>query len=133
MWKWIVGALLGLVVLVAALGYYAYHRFTKFASGGDSTSVVISASPSRVFASLANTDSLAVWMGAESMITASRSGPLVIGDTVHVERIGKRASLRALKLGGERTRSRPTAGTPAAHRHGESRGCDPARLAGADG
>jgi uncharacterized protein YndB with AHSA1/START domain len=85
MWKWIVGALLALVVLVAALGYYAYHRFTKFASGGDSTSVVIAASPTRVFASLANTDSLAVWMGAESMITASRTGPMVVGDTVHVE------------------------------------------------
>jgi uncharacterized protein YndB with AHSA1/START domain len=85
MWKWIVGALLGLVVVVAALGYYAYHRFTKFASGGDSTSVMIGASPNRVFASLANTDSLAVWMGAESMISSSRVGPLAVGDTVHVE------------------------------------------------
>jgi uncharacterized protein YndB with AHSA1/START domain len=91
MWKWIVGALLALVVLVAALGYYGYRKVTKFASGGDSTSVMIDASPDRVFASLANTDSLAVWMGEESMITASRSGALVVGDTVHVESARVRA------------------------------------------
>jgi uncharacterized protein YndB with AHSA1/START domain len=85
MWKWIVGGLLVVVVLLAGLGYYGYTKVAKFASGGDSTSVMIAGTPERVFAALANADSLPVWMNTDSRLEMSHHGLLVVGDTVHVE------------------------------------------------
>lgn len=50
-----------------------------------SVSVAIAAPPSRVFASLANGDSAATWMSQGSIVTSSRHGPFVAGDSVRVQ------------------------------------------------
>ena len=82
MWKWIVGAAAVIVVLVIGFGWYGYRKLT---SGGDSATVAIAASPERVFASLADPDSMAVWMGNDSRVTAPHHGLLAVGDTLRVE------------------------------------------------
>lgn len=82
MWKWIVGGALVIVVLLAATCWIGYKKLT---SGGDSARVAIAATPDRVFISLADPDSMAMWMAAGSKIAASHHGILAIGDTLHVE------------------------------------------------
>lgn len=82
MWKWIVGALLVLVVAVAAFCYVAVKKFT---SGGDTVAVTVAAAPDRVFAALADPDSMTTWMMRGSVVTTSHPGILKAGDTLHVE------------------------------------------------
>jgi uncharacterized protein YndB with AHSA1/START domain len=86
MWKWIVGAAVALILLVAGAGWYGYHKFT---SGGDSAVVTIAASPDRVFASLADPDSMAIWMGDGLTITASHHGTVAPGDSLRVQRTAR--------------------------------------------
>jgi uncharacterized protein YndB with AHSA1/START domain len=86
MWKWIVGAALVLVVLLVGVCWSGYRRLT---AGGDAVAVSIGAPPAKIFASLANADSMAVWMSAGSTVTASHKGMLVVGDTVHVEQMAR--------------------------------------------
>lgn len=81
MWKWIVGALLVLVVALAATCYIGYRRLT---GGGDSATVAVAAPADRVWASLADPDSMSIWMAAGSAVTASRHGIVAAGDTLHV-------------------------------------------------
>jgi uncharacterized protein YndB with AHSA1/START domain len=81
MWKWIVGALLVLVVALAATCYIGYRKLT---GGGDSATVAVAASADRVWASLADPDSMSIWMAAGSTVTASRHGIVAAGDTLHV-------------------------------------------------
>lgn len=82
MWKWIVGGLLVVVVALAATCYVTYKKFT---SGGDSAMVTVAASPDRVFASLADADSMASFMGRGMTMRATHHGLVVVGDTLHVE------------------------------------------------
>lgn len=82
MWKWIVGALLLLVVALAATCYIGYRRLT---GGGDSATVAVAASPDRVWASLADPDSMSIWMTAGSKVAASHHGIVAVGDTLHIE------------------------------------------------
>ena len=82
MWKWIVGAVLVLVVVLAGFCYVAVKQFT---SGGDTVAVTVAATPDRVFAALADPDSMETWMMSGSLVTASHRGPVVAGDTLHVE------------------------------------------------
>ena len=88
MWKWIVGALLLLVVALAATCYIGYKKFT---GGGDSARVAIAASPDRVWASLADPDSMAVWMADGSKIAAPHHGIVSVGDTLHIETFSGRS------------------------------------------
>ena len=82
MWKWIVGAALVIVVLLVGTCWYGYRKLT---SGGSSAVVAIAATPERVFASLADPDSMRAWMAPGSVIGASHHGPVVAGDTIHIE------------------------------------------------
>lgn len=82
MWKWIVGSALVIVVLLAVTCWLGYKKLTE---GGDSATVAIAATPDRVFTSLADPDSMAVWMAAGSKIGAPHHGLLTVGDTLHVE------------------------------------------------
>lgn len=82
MWKWIVGAAALIAVLLVVTCWYGYKKLT---AGGDSAVVAIAATPERVFASLADPDSMAVWMGAGSKISAPHHGLLTAGDTLRVE------------------------------------------------
>lgn len=86
MWKWIVGALLVLVVALAATCYIGYR---KLMGGGDSVTVAVAASPDRVWASLANSDSMSIWMAVGSKVTASRHGIVAVGDTLHIEMMSR--------------------------------------------
>ena len=82
MWKWIVGALLVLVVAVAAFCYVAVKKIT---SGGDTVTVAIAAMPEQVFAAMADPDSMETWMISGSTVSASHRGVVAVGDTLHVE------------------------------------------------
>ena len=85
MWKWIVGALLVLVVAVAGFCYVAVKKIT---AGGDTVTVTVAATPDRVFAALADPDSMQTWMMPGSLVGAAHRGPVAAGDTLHVETTG---------------------------------------------
>ena len=85
MWKWIVGALLVLVVAIAGFCYVAVKKIT---SGGDTVTVTVAATPERVFAALADPDSMQTWMMPGSLVGATHRGPVVAGDTLRVETAG---------------------------------------------
>ncbi len=89
MWKWIVGVLLVVVVALAGTCWYGYKKLT---SGGDSAVVTIAATPARVFASLADPDSMQQWMDEGVTVTATRHGMLAVGDTLHVEQHNRTVS-----------------------------------------
>jgi uncharacterized protein YndB with AHSA1/START domain len=80
--KWMGGCLL-VLALFAGMTWWGYRKMAGFASG-PSPSVTIGASPDRVFASLANGDSMMTWMAKGNTVTIHRHGPLVSGDTVLV-------------------------------------------------
>src|SRR5579862_5937415 len=81
MWKWIIGAVLLLLIMLIGLSVWGYRRLT---AGGSETSVTIGAPAETVWASLANPDSMAAWMGEVATITTEHRGVLGVGDTVHV-------------------------------------------------
>jgi len=84
MWKWIVGAALALLVLVAGFCWYGYKRIT---AGGNTAAVAIAAPPDRVFGALANPDSMVVWMGNGTSVTAPHPGIVAVGDTLRFEQL----------------------------------------------
>jgi uncharacterized protein YndB with AHSA1/START domain len=88
MWKWIVGGLLVVVVLIAGTCYYAMK---KLGEGGNATRVTIGATPERVFAAYANADSMALWMTAGSL-APNAHGVLKAGDTLQVAAGGRNSS-----------------------------------------
>jgi uncharacterized protein YndB with AHSA1/START domain len=81
MWKWIIG---GLVVVVVALGATCYLLVKKATSGGDSTAVTIAATPARVFATLANADSMPLLLESRTTLQSTRHGIVEVGDTLQV-------------------------------------------------
>jgi uncharacterized protein YndB with AHSA1/START domain len=102
MWKWIAGGALLLIVLLAGTCYYGLRKFTE---GGGSAVVMIDASPDRVFASLADPDSLSTWVDVGSTVTSSRHGLLEAGDSftivrppIKAGRAGERASYLVLTV-----------------------------------
>ncbi|HEY4320585.1 MAG TPA: SRPBCC family protein [Gemmatimonadales bacterium] len=94
MWKWIGGIVLLIVVLVAWRVVSAVKTLT---AGGDSTTTTIAASPARVFASLADPDSMAVWM-TSATVSSARHGMLQVGDTVRIDQ-GRTAATRDSSTG----------------------------------
>lgn len=81
MLKWIGGGCLVLVLIVGVLMYVSYRKMSEIADEGPAVSMMIGAPPARVFASLANSDSLPTWHGGSSSRT-SRQGMLASGDTL---------------------------------------------------
>ena len=84
MWKWILGAVVLVVLLIGSGVWWGFRKMTAFANGDSTVTVTIGATPERVFASLADGDSLGDWMGGGHM-RASRSGRLRLGDTLYFE------------------------------------------------
>jgi len=82
--KWMTGCLLVLLVL-AGMVWWGYRRMAAFAPGTGPLSVGIKAPPDRVFASLANGDSIGTWMAQGNIVTVKRHGPLVVGDSLRVQ------------------------------------------------
>ena len=83
MWKWIAGSVLLVIVLLAGTCYYGYRKLTD---GGGATVVMIGATPERVYASIADPDSLATWVDVGSTVTSSRHGLLEVGDSFTIRR-----------------------------------------------
>lgn len=82
MWKWIGGCLVICVALIAIGLWSGYHQLSKFGSSNGTETVTIAAPPARVFASLANSDSLSTWMAEHSQMRTGHHGMLVPGDTL---------------------------------------------------
>jgi len=83
MWKWIGIVALVLVALVGTCTYMGYRKISSIASSDSTSTVVIGATPDRVFASLATGDSTTTWMTGGT-IRPSRAGTLKAGDTLFV-------------------------------------------------
>lgn len=81
--KWMTGCLV-LLACAVALMWWGYHKMASVASGPPPV-VTIKAPANRVFASLANGDSIPMWMAKGNIVTVSRHGMLVPGDTVRVQ------------------------------------------------
>jgi hypothetical protein len=81
MLKWIASGCLVIIVIVASVSYYGYRQMSKMANQAPMT-VSMAATPARVFASLANIDSLSTWRSSTPSATAGRRGLLAVGDTL---------------------------------------------------
>ncbi len=84
MWKWIGGFVLLVVLLIAGGMWYGYRKLQSFAGGDGPATMVIGASVDRVFASLADGDSIPDWMAVSGDVRPSRHGSLRRGDTLRV-------------------------------------------------
>ena len=90
MLKWLGGCLVVVIVLIAAGSWWAVRTMKESLGPGGTAVVSIGATPARVFASLANADSLPTWMAQGNTVTTSRAhGPFIPGDTI---RIGLKAT-----------------------------------------
>jgi uncharacterized protein YndB with AHSA1/START domain len=83
--KWVLRILGVVFVLALCAGYYGYRKYRQFTAAGNTTAVLIGAPRERVFGALANSDSIAVWMGRNSSITSTRHGALQPGDTLAIQ------------------------------------------------
>jgi uncharacterized protein YndB with AHSA1/START domain len=79
MWKWIGGCFLLCVVMVGVAGFWGIRKVKGLMDRPAVASVTIAASPERVFASMANADSLSTWMTTGAVV--QHKGMLVVGDT----------------------------------------------------
>ena len=81
--KWMKGCLVILALMALAM-WWGYRKMASVASGPP-PDVTIHAPASRVFASLANGDSIPTWMGRGNIVLVSRHGMLLPGDTISVQ------------------------------------------------
>ena len=84
MWKWLGGCLLIVVVVIGVGVYNGYRKLSQFSGPNKPETVAIAAPVPRVFASIANADSLSSWMAERMGVRASHHGMLVPGDTLQV-------------------------------------------------
>ena len=91
MWKWIGGVLFLIVVCLVGAMWAGYR---KLAAGGDVAAVTIAGSSERVFAALANHDSLPSWYVLKGQPAPMGHGPLAPGDSLPAQtpQVGSRAS-----------------------------------------
>lgn len=82
MWKWLGGCLLVCVAVIGFGLWSGYRQLSKFGSSNGTETVTIGAPVARVFASLANSDSLSTWMAQHSEMRTAHHGMLVPGDTL---------------------------------------------------
>lgn len=85
MWKWLGGCLVIVVVVIAIGVWTGYRKLSQFSGPNKPETVAIAAPASRVFASVANADSLSTWMSERMGVSASRHGMLVPGDTIQMD------------------------------------------------
>ena len=82
--KWLGGCLLIVVVVIGVGVYNGYRKLSQFSGPNKPETVAIAAPVPRVFASIANADSLSSWMAERMGVRASHHGMLVPGDTLQV-------------------------------------------------
>jgi uncharacterized protein YndB with AHSA1/START domain len=81
--KWLTGCVVVFVLLGIAM-WYGFRKMSQVAAGPP-PAVAIRAPASRVFASLANADSMTTWMSGGRNVRVSHHGPLTPGDTITVQ------------------------------------------------
>ena len=86
MWKWILGGLALVAVVLIGTCYYGFKQMT---AGGDTLTFTIGGSPERVFASLATPDSMAAWVASAKVMRPIGKGMLVAGDTLVLDDPGR--------------------------------------------
>ncbi|MEX2155181.1 MAG: hypothetical protein WD825_17680 [Gemmatimonadaceae bacterium] len=85
MLKWI-GGCLGLIVVVVGFGmWFGYRKYESFTSAPPISTVTILAPANRVFASIADADSMIEWRSEGLGIRSPRRGLLKLGDTLLVQ------------------------------------------------
>lgn len=84
MWKWLGGCLVVVVVVIGIGVYNGYRKLSQFSGPNKPETVAIAAPVPRVFASIANADSLSTWMAERMGVRAAHHGMLVAGDTIQV-------------------------------------------------
>ncbi|MEP6905410.1 MAG: SRPBCC family protein [Gemmatimonadales bacterium] len=82
MWKWIGGCLLVCIAVVAYGLWTGYTKLSSFGSSDGTETVTVGAPVSRVFAALADADSLSTWIPEQSGVKVAHHGMLVVGDTL---------------------------------------------------
>ena len=94
MWKWMLGILAVILIVVAGTCFYGYKQLT---GGGNSVSITMAGTPERIFAAIATPDSMALWMTASQIEGPFGKGLLAAGDTLR---------LRQPAMKGDSTRER---------------------------
>jgi uncharacterized protein YndB with AHSA1/START domain len=84
-WKWLGGCLLVCVVLLGIALWQGYRQLASSGAGNGTDTVTIAAPITRVFASIANADSLSGWMGERLGVKVGHHGMLAPGDTLEIE------------------------------------------------
>jgi len=82
MLKWIASGCLVIILVVCVVAYAGYRKMSSIAANGPSVTVAIAATPQRVFASMANVDSLSTWTMPGASFRTTRKGLLARGDTL---------------------------------------------------
>lgn len=98
MLKWILGGCGTLIVIACVVIFIGYRRLKTYAAEGPASTVVIMASPHRVFASIADPDSMADWRMDGARTAASHKGILAVGDTLIVRNASQSSSGRPNRL-----------------------------------
>lgn len=86
MWKWILGILTVLIIVVVGGAYLGYKKVT---AAGDTLTMTIAGTPERIFASLATPDSMAAWVASAKVMRPIGKGMLVAGDTLVLDDPGR--------------------------------------------
>jgi uncharacterized protein YndB with AHSA1/START domain len=85
MLRFIGGCLVVVLVVAIAAFWFGYRKLETYTAEGASVTVTIAAPPPRVFASLADADSMTEWRLEGLGLRASRRGLLKQGDTLHAQ------------------------------------------------
>lgn len=86
MWRWILG---GLAVLAVVLLGTCYFGFKKITAGGDTVITTVGGTPERVFALLATPDSMSTWVASGKVTSPLGRGLLAAGDTLVMDDPGR--------------------------------------------
>jgi uncharacterized protein YndB with AHSA1/START domain len=73
------------VLCVVGVLWYGYRKLETYAGTGPSTTITIDAPARRVFANIADADSMTEWRAEGLGIRASHRGPLKVRDTLHMQ------------------------------------------------
>jgi uncharacterized protein YndB with AHSA1/START domain len=98
MLKWILGGCATLILIACIFAWIGYRKLKTYANEGPAATVTIMASPHRVFASLADPDSMADWRMDGAQMTAAHKGLLKAGDTLVVRNATQSSTGRPARL-----------------------------------
>ncbi len=83
--KWIGGCLVAVIIAIAVASWWGFRAMKEAVNPDGSVSVTIGAPPSRVFASLANADSISTWMAEGSEVIPYSKGVFAAGDSFRIK------------------------------------------------